>query len=274
MRTSCDIDILVDEQILDRAAGTLAETLGYKIGQKWGHDISLYAPSGVLLELHYAVIEDTQVVGSQAVLDHFWDAATPREGFQYQHRVSDEMFYFFHIAHMAKHVQVGGCGIRPFLDLWILNHRVAHSKEKRNALLLAGGLQSFAAAAEKVAEHWFSNGSGEDPMLKLFEGYVLDGGVYGSLENSVSMRRVGQSGLQYAMSRVFIDSTSLAYMFPILNKHKWLSPLFQVVRWFKLLFGGRIKRAVVEFEANANVSPNETMSAKNLLSYLGLDQAP
>jgi hypothetical protein len=271
MRTSCDIDILVHESILEHATNLLAENLNYQVGEKWGHDISLFSPSGVHLELHYAVIEDTQVVGSQVVLDHFWDSAVPCDGYQFHHRVSEEMFYFFHIAHMAKHVCSGGCGIRPFLDLWILNHRVEYSKEKREALLSQGGLLAFAGAAEKIAEHWFSGQSCDDALAKMFEGYVLDGGVYGTLENSISMRRANAGRLKYILSRIFVDGTFLALMFPILKKHPWLTPFCQIARWFKLLFDGKFRLAALELRLNANMSQEQELSAKTLLSYLGLE---
>lgn len=273
MRTSCDIDILVHPQDLDRAVALLAEKLHYKVGEKWGHDISLFSPGGVHLELHYAVIEDTQVQGSQRVLDDFWTHAVPVEGFTYWHCVTDEMFYFYHIAHMAKHVQFGGCGIRPFLDLWILEHRIPHDSQKRLALLEKGGLKQFAAAAVMAAEHWFSDIPCTEPLADFFEKYIFSGGVYGTVQNIVSVRRTEKSGSEYAVSRIFVDRKSLAFMFPVLNKYPWLAPVFQVVRWFKLLFGGKMGRAAREFWMNANVSKEQTASVKDMLNYLGLNSS-
>lgn len=272
MRTSCDIDILVRESVLEHATKLLAEKLNYRIGEKWGHDISLFSPSGVHLELHYAVIEDTQVVGSQVVLDHFWDSAVACEGCQFRYRVPDEMFYFYHIAHMAKHVHSGGCGIRPFLDLWILNHRMEYDKKKRAMLLSKGGLLAFDEAAQKVAEHWFSGESYEDSVAQLFENYILDGGVYGSLENSIHVRRINTSRLKYILSRIFIDSNFLKKMFPVMKKHPWLMPFCQVARWVKLLCDGKFRQAAVELQLNATVSQEQELSTKTLLSYLGLEQ--
>lgn len=272
MRTSCDIDILVHESILEHATRVLAEKLNYKVGEKWGHDISLYSPTGVHLELHYAMIEETQVASSLVVLDRFWDSAIPCESCRYQHRVSDEMFYFYHIAHMAKHVRSGGCGIRPFLDLWILNHRVEHSKPNRDSLLSEGGLLAFAEAAEKIAELWFSGKSCDDALAKQFEKYILGGGTYGTLENSISVRRANAGKLKYIFSRIFVDNSFLVLMFPVLKKHPWLMPFGQVMRWFKLLFDGKLRLAAVELRMNANISEDQELSAKRLLRYLGLEQ--
>ena len=42
MRTSCDVDILVKGTQLDAAAKVLTETLGYRLAEKTGHDISFF----------------------------------------------------------------------------------------------------------------------------------------------------------------------------------------------------------------------------------------
>ena len=48
MRTSCDIDILVKEESLDRATNALVEKLSYKTDyEKHYHDVSLFSPFGM-----------------------------------------------------------------------------------------------------------------------------------------------------------------------------------------------------------------------------------
>ena len=59
MRTSCDIDILVQKEHFERADAILCEALHYKRATEFTpHDVSYYAPGGVHLELHHALIED------------------------------------------------------------------------------------------------------------------------------------------------------------------------------------------------------------------------
>ena len=43
---------------------------------------------------------------------------------------------------MAKHFENGGCGVRPFIDLWILNHRRPFDRAKRESLLRDGDCSS------------------------------------------------------------------------------------------------------------------------------------
>ena len=106
MRTSCDIDILVREEELDRAVNVLVEK-GFRCGERHYHDISLYAPNGTHLELHFNIQENMEQLDT--VLKHAWEYAQPEQGMRYGFR--REFFVFHMYAHMAYHFLSGGCGI-------------------------------------------------------------------------------------------------------------------------------------------------------------------
>lgn len=270
MRTSCDIDILVKVDILDTAANLLVEKLGYARKGQSDHDISMFAPSGLHMELHYLAVDEGRLPEAQAVLENIWSDAAPKAAGMYHYCMSDEMFYFYHVAHMAKHFENGGCGIRPFLDLWILNHCVEHDPVKRRNLLSQGGMLTFAQAAEKLSEVWFSEVE-KDLLSAQLERFILDGGVYGTLKGLVAVRQTQRGGkLKYALSKVFLPYSTIKHYYPILKKHKWLTPVFQMVRWFKLLFKGGMKRSLRELKTNAEISQGEIASTADLLKYLGL----
>ena len=58
--------------------------------------------------------------------------------------------------------------------------------------------------------------------------------------------------------------------YPVLQKHKWLLPVYQIVRWVQMLRKGGIKRSLRELKANAEVSSEEISSKADLLKTLGL----
>ena len=134
MRTSCDIDILVHEEDLERASMLLGNVYGYKKDESGTHDVSLFSQNGTHIELHYKLSEIYYESSAEKLIDRVWEYACPKEGKAYYCVLSDEFFYLYHIYHMAKHFESGGCGIRPFLDLWILDNKVDHDKEKRDIL--------------------------------------------------------------------------------------------------------------------------------------------
>ena len=146
------------------------------------------------------------------MLGGIWEDARPIKPGSCHMILSDAMFYFYHMAHMTKHFEVGGCGIRTFLDIWVLQNRVEYDPAQREKLLREGGLWKFARGAEQVADWWF-NGAQPDEMTRQVSDYIL------------------------LLRRVFMPYDFLKAEYPILQTHKWLTPVYQVVRWVRMLLG-------------------------------------
>ena len=180
------------------------------------------------------------------------------------------MFYTYHIAHMAKHVINGGCGIRPFLDLRVLE-TIPHDASARADLLDKSGLKAFAAAVEQLSRVWFGDADTDAASAQL-ERYILDGGSYGTMNNYVIVHRAQQGGRwRYVLSRVWLRYDVIKFHYPVLQKHAWLTPLYQVIRWFKIAFRGGAKSAVYELERNATLDDTTVQNTTHLLKYLGLE---
>ena len=272
LRNSCDIDILVKEEMLDTAVAALVNALGYTAGSKGDHDITLNAPNGVHLELHYDTIQERYEAGtSRSVLSGIWEASHCAESKQFHRCLSDEMFYFYHIAHMAKHFENGGCGIRPFLDIWILHNRIDPNKEKRAALLKEGGLQAFAQGAQKLSRVWFS-GAEPDSLTLQMEQYILFGGTYGNLTNRAAYGQVKSGGkLQYLLTqRIFMPYDYLKAEYPILKDKKYLTPIYQGVRWVRMLRSGGLHRHTSEMLTNLHTTDTAREATAQMLKQLGL----
>lgn len=231
MRTSTDIDILIHAADLERAVQLMERNLSYHRKGKSTHDVSLYSSAGTHLELHYDTIEATVSEASQEVLSGIWEKAVQRQPGSCRYGMPDELFYFYHMAHMAKHIRNGGCGVRSFLDIWIMNHRMSFDFKKREETLAEGKLLTFAKAAQMLSEIWFS-GARMDADSQRLEHYILDGGTHGTTRNKVTVKNTGKT---YPLSRIVIPYEDLKYYYPILETKRWLTPIFQVVRWFRLL---------------------------------------
>ena len=272
MRTSCDIDIFVDRKNLDRAINLLVDQLSYRVGEKWTHDVALYSPSGVHIELHFNLVEDGRFGSFQTILPKVWEYTRVREGYRFFTEMTDDMFYFYHIAHMAKHFEIGGCGVRSFLDVWILNHRREFDREKREALLREGGLLTFAQQVEQLADFWFSGVSGTETVQRL-ENFVLRAGVYGTTENMVALGQAENGGKAlYVLHRIFLPYSALKEQYPIIIRRKWLTPFCQVIRWFRLVFRGGVKQSINELNVNTKLSDERVKQISDLMNEIGLEK--
>ncbi len=248
MRTSCDIDVLVQEKDSIRAAEALCKAYGYEQQILTDHDVSLFSEFGVHLELHHCLLEKKEGTERERnTLSKAWEYVRLKDGQQYGYEMTDEMFYFYHVLHAAKHFRIGGCGIRPFLDLWLLNHRVQFDQEKRDALLREGGLTEFAKAATELSEVWFSDAE-ESELTKRMTEYVFRAGLYGGTRNRLAVNAVKKGKFRYLLSRVFLPHKQLATRYPVLKKWPILHPFCQVARWFSFLGGNRKKESLQELK--------------------------
>lgn len=270
MRTSCDIDVLVREEDAERAKELLVGACGYTYHTLGSHDISLTSPDGVHVELHYSLMEEGNVKDSHKVLKTVWDTAHVREGMTCLYEMSDEMLCFYHIAHMAKHVGNGGCGIRPFIDLWILDHISDADQKGRDRMLAEGGLLTFSRVARKLSRILLEDEAHDDLSMQL-EDYILHGGVYGNSENRIAIGQQKKGGhIRYVLSKIFLPYDVIKFHYPILQKHRLLTPLMQLRRWGRLIFGGHARRVVRELRYSQSIPQEKAMRTRRFLEQIGL----
>lgn len=263
-RTSCDIDILVRDSDVDRARSLLTEALGYTFEKNTNHDVSFMTPAKTHLELHYC-FEEQHI--SEADI---WRQAVPVASEDHQYRMSWELFVFCHIAHMAKHFSSGGCGFRPFLDLMMLERGVSYDRTGVFSMLEQNGLLKFGETIFALTEVWFS-GREPDALLKSAADYILQAGVYGSTENKVAIQQAQkQSKKAYFLNRIFQPYEAMRYPYPILDKHRWMLPLCQIHRWWKLLFCGKARKVFRELRIGAEMDDRRRNAVSALLQDLGL----
>lgn len=271
MRTSCDIDILVPEKYVDTAANLLTEKLKYKYKGKGSHDVQLYSEGGVHLELHYELIEESFLPETEKLLSKIWEMVTPSETNSYKYVMPDDIFYFYHVAHMAKHFIVGGCGIRPILDLWVMDTKWDYDKAQCDNTLTQAKMLSFANVIRALSKVWFENAEHTQQTKEIAE-YILTGGVYGNVQNRVAVEQIKKGGkARYLVGRIFMPYRALKIQFPVLEKHKWLYPFCLVRRWGRLIFcRGRAKQSLNELNASTAITEEQNEKFKGLLTNLEL----
>ena len=268
MRTSCDVDVLVRKDALDDAIAALQKR-GYTVeDHEIYHDVSMYSPSGVHLELHFHL--GVIIPSYDAVLARVWDHAVCEDGCLY--RMTDEFFFFHQIAHAARHFKMGGCGIRPALDVYLLSRtRDKLDGAALDALLKEAELVPFYENFIALSEVWFGEGTHNDTTCAM-EHFLLEGGVYGSEKNRITVDQAKNGGrFSYALGRIFMPFRLLKKKYPILNKAPILYPFCQIHRYFRILFRGRTGVAVAELKANATIKEETSQGYLELFHTLGME---
>ena len=268
MRTSCDIDILVKESDADKASKALAEHLQYKINEKGQHDISLFSPSNIHVELHFKLLDiEFKQVSS---LNDIWSGEEIARVPGYEYCMSKELFLLYHIYHMAKHFIHGGCGIKPFIDLWVIKNKVGFDEGKAQKMLQESGLLAFFERSTDLVNVWFE-GKEHSEITQEMEDYVLQGGVYGTLEQQLAMSQNKKGGkFRHILSKIFLSYEQMRVYYPSLKICPILFPFYQVRRWFRILFCGGRKTARNEIKRNQSMPEEKKQAAKKLIDELGL----
>lgn len=269
MRTSCDIDILVHEEDLDKAVSCLIAECKYVAAEKKNyHDISMHSPSGVHLELHFNIKEDIETI--DRVLDTVWHHVTISSEMDHKYEMTNEFLLFHVISHLSYHFVNGGCGIRPVIDLWLLEKALTIDKSILTTLLSEAKLLRFYESVKRLAAVWLEEEAYTD-IVKHMEDYVLQGGVYGNLHNKVLVQQQKKNGkMAYILHRVFVPYDKLKYLYPVIIKHRWLIPFVQIHRWFNIIFSGRAKRSMQELSYTTNISKSQAEEMKAFLDEIGL----
>lgn len=267
MRTSCDIDLLVKEEELCRAAALLTEKFDYRHAGQNEHDVQLYAPNSTHLELHFTLCVNQPK--QDVLLRQVWKYAQKQNGSEAGYELPMEFIVFYILAHMAKHLLVGGCGIRPFLDLYLLQTKRCYEEKAVSDLCEKGGLTQFYHAVCSLLDVWFS-GKKPSPEDLALQDFLLDAGAYGTLRNHVTVGSARNGKRKYLFSRLFPPKEGIFNLYPSAKKYPCLLPFYYIRRFGRLLLPERRKVSIKELRYSGAVTPENEKKTVELLEYLGL----
>ena len=266
MRTSCDIDVLVHEEAVDQAAQSIVEKLGYAYEKKQYHDISLMSDGGVHLELHHSIKENEPNI--DLLLFDCWDYATVLDGCEYE--FTNEFFCFHQFAHMSYHFLHGGCGVRPILDLYLLQRKMPFDSAVLDEMLERSRIKKFFDAAKALSEVWFCDGEHTD-VTRRMEDYLLRGGVYGTKKNSMAVCQQKEKGrLGYIINRIWLPYELLCITYPRLKGRKYLQLFYEIKRWFRIFNPEARKHKKNELDIIKGLDAEQKAEVNQMLSELGL----
>ncbi len=253
MRSSCDIDILVKEKEIDKAVTALTGTCGFVLKIKTKHDVVLESDEGICVELHYKLLGDKGSPLYSKQLADVWKYAVPCSEESCEHKLSDDYFYYYLLLHMAKHFRIGGCGIRSFLDLWLINNSNQLSfTDKKDLFLRVGNLFEFESQSRRLSEVWFSDCEHNEVTIMMGK-YIVDGGSFGSLDTRmISDKERHKNSFNYILSKIFVPISTLKAEYPTLDRFPVLAPFFYLIRIFSFLTGnkkGFAKKRLSSFKA-------------------------
>ncbi len=244
MRPSCDIDIFVKKEDVERTVSLFESELGFTAMERGVHDIALVSPSDVHLELHFDLTDGNSKY--ECLFADLWREEF-REDDSCKYVMDNTLMGVYHIIHMVQHFRYGGCGIRPVLDLSLI---MPHFPMERIICILETvGLKTFALSAAKLAQVWFGEAEHDEVTLRLEE-FIFSSGLYGTDSNKVAVGSIKEKNkFKYVLDRIFLPYQKLKNYYPKLQKYPFLLPYYEIKRIFRLLSPQRRRSAVNEMKA-------------------------
>jgi hypothetical protein len=271
MRTSCDIDILIRPSDAQTVEKVLCGANYIRAEDCTLHDYSYFSPNKIHIEMHHTLKQEGNFSNPNHVLEAVWDEyAVAEEGCGFRYRMTPELFVFYHVAHMGKHLIYGGCGIRPFVDLWLLRKKMTVDAVALRDMLVRSKLSQLYDISAALSEVWLEDRPHTE-QTKMLEEYIFSGGIYGTTENAAKVKAArGVSRKRAFFDLMFLPRENLEILYPKLKERPGLYPFYQVKRWFGYLDQNR-RNKIHHLTAQRNqVRDGERDATAELLRQLGL----
>ena len=264
LRTSSDIDILVHEPDFEKVSEIMTEQ-GFEMKSRDKKDAS-FMKDGAHIEIHFYLIKDKSIAFLQP--NYLWETAL-RDGFRCA--MPNDIFYAYHVEHMKRHFGQGGCGVRFFIDLRLLNAVVSEDMANtRRERLAESGALDFEKGCLRLCNVWFGNAE-HDGFNRQLEDYVFSAGVYGTINNwALSQGLQSGSTSTSLWRRIWMPYEKLCWSYPKLEGKRFLQPYYEAKRIFAMLAEGRLGRSVAELKANRSADLSASKDIGDMLTELGI----
>jgi len=256
MRTMADLDILMDSSKKKQVEGAFRE-MGYTLDHidEEGHDVYFKKPFMNIEMHHFLIPQDAIQEQLIAYYNNPWKRLLADKENQHLYQMSKEDFYIYHIAHMVKHYQLGGTGIRSFMDIYVYkrHYNAVLDWEYIFGELEKMGIKELAVLFEKVADAWFDDGKVDSEVTEASQ-YIITSGTYGSLERGHAVKventmKKSKNMFSYTVRRVFPTLKTMKRSYLILHKLPIMLPFCWIHRIFIVLFRAD-KRKKIRIEAD------------------------
>lgn len=234
LRKSGDIDMYFDNADSEKVKSIMEkigfETLEY--GEQHIHDKYLI-DGKILVEMHRALMSEKYFEWGAMCRDIAHNLVLDA-GYEYRYKMTDEDYYLYMTAHMAKHMKYGGIGIRFIIDIWVYLNKYY---EKLNWEYIArklreGNLYKFENLCRRLSNIWMEGGECEKELDEL-ENYIISNGLFGNAKQYVVSEYVNNIGvgkpsaglkLKRYTDAFFLPFKAMRGKYPILKKLPILLP--------------------------------------------------
>ena len=239
LRTFTDTDIYVGDEF-DEAEKVLFE-LGYeKLVDTDHNDVSYVKKPSLHIELHRDLFPEDYTFNGY--FDDPYKHTRIKEGNQYFHLYHDNDFFIHVLCHLYKHFTFGGCGLRQYLDIYIMTKKVELDFEYIRSELRSFGMDGFLDTTLKLNRFLFDGEKPDDDLVEIAE-FVLNNTTFGNADNRLVLdydkghgeKRTICGNIKYFADRWQLRYSQMKKRYGILKYLPFLLPFCYIHRLFAAL---------------------------------------
>ena len=248
LRSFTDIDIYVGDEF-DKAEKVLIN-LGYKKRVDTYHnDVSYVKKPSLHIELHKDLFPDDYTF--EGYFKNPYIHTKIKEEYKYYHLYYDNDFFIHVLCHLYKHFTFSGCGLRQYLDIYVMLKQLQLDMDYIHCELKSFGMDEFFDTTLKLIGFFFDGEKPDDCLIEIAE-YVFNSVTFGDQDIRMALDYTKENGDKpetiWGQVRFFVERWQLKFpkmklQYPILNKLPFLLPFCYIHKAFRAIF---FRRSVVK----------------------------
>ena len=240
LRYFTDYDIYIGDRCSD--IEKIMTALGYEFVNDTGNDMSFVHEPSLNFEMHYNLFSSKYVFNDY--FNNLFEKSKSWDKLEFGYILKNDVCFIYVLTHLYKHFIEGGCGIKQFMDIYVMTKNMSLDMEYIKKELKKIGLEGFFETTIKLNSFLF-DGAEADDNLKQIADYVFNNGTFGNVKNSMALeyvqdeesknRRFGLYKAKYFANRWQLSFSGMKRQYPVLSKIPTLLPFCYCHKLFRVL---------------------------------------
>ncbi|MEE3427340.1 MAG: nucleotidyltransferase family protein [Ruminococcus sp.] len=251
LRTFTDIDIYVGDRFYD--AEKILFKLGYeKTGFDEHNDVGYTKKPSLHIELHKDLFPDDY--DFEGYFDEPYQHTELKDGYKYYHVYKTDDFFIHVLCHLYKHFTFGGCGLRQYLDIYVMTQKMKLNMDYIRSELKSFGMDGFLDTTLKLNRFFYDGEKPDDELIEIAE-FVFNNSTFGNADNRLVLdydkghgeKRTLWGNIKYFMERWGLNYSQMKLKYKVLKYLPFLLPFCWIYRLLTaLLFRRNVIKASVD----------------------------
>lgn len=276
LRTMSDLDVFYrqgDEKKIEK----VLVSKGYVFDHDCPHHDVYQRKPFMNVEMHHH-LTDGDPVTEKYYKDIWTTKVHLKKGYTSIYEFSWEDYYIYMLVHLAKHIKLGGSGIRSIIDIKIFLDK---KKEELNWDYVKGELKKlhlsqFESWMRQLSEVWFGREQ-TTPFYDELTEFIVNSGTYGTIKNYHASHVVELSGknqnlsagkLRSKLEIIFLPYTGMKEQYTYLEKFPFFLPVAWIQRIFRTIVWRKDK--ITPALKSTEVEPDRLEKVKKVMDALEL----